>query len=123
VNAAPDWGGARKQTATFVGEPQDAAASIVWVWRHFDQAATFKGLQSGSERGSIHCEQRRYWPHGWRLGAIEGHQERKLAVGQFEGAQCVVEAPRQGTRGTLNVKTETAISHEERGLVRKQIRA
>jgi hypothetical protein len=69
VNAAPDWGGARKQTATFVGEPQDAAASIVWVWRHFDQAATFKGLQSGSERGSIHCEQRRYWPQFARCGS------------------------------------------------------
>jgi hypothetical protein len=123
VNALPDWNRANHQIAALRCEFQDAVSPIGWVWIHLDQPATLKRFQGGGQRGSIHCEQRSNWSHGRGLGTIQGHQERKLAIGQLEGTQCLIESPRQGAGGTLHVKTETAISHVERGFVREQIRA
>jgi hypothetical protein len=121
VDSLPHRNRASHQVAALGSEFQDAATAIAWVWRHLDQPATLKRLQGGGKGGSIHCEQRRDRSHGGRLGPIQGHQERKLAIGQLEGTQCFIESPCQGAGGTLYVKTEAAVSYEERGFVRKRI--
>jgi len=123
VNSFPDWNRANHEVAALRCEFQDAAPPIGRVWIYLDQPATLKRLESGGQRGSIHCEQGSNWSHGGKLGSIQRHQERKLAIGQLEGTQCLIESPRQGAGGTLHVKTETAISYVERGFVREQIRA
>jgi len=121
VSALPDWNRASKQVVSVPGEFQDAASPIGWVWIYLDQPAAFKRLQSGGQGGSIHCKQGCNRSHGRRLGAIQGHQKRKLPIGQFEGTQCFIESPCQGAGGALHMKTEAAVAYEDHGFVLKQI--
>jgi hypothetical protein len=85
------------------------------------EAATLERLEGGGQRGSIHGEQGGYWGHGRGLGAIEGHEERELSIGEAEGAQGFIESPGQGAGGALNMETETGVANEESGFIRKQL--
>ena len=121
VGLLPHGNGACEEGASLGREYQDAAAAVGWVGRHFDQAAALQWLEGGGQRGSIHGKQSGDGAHGRRLGAIEGHQQRELAVGQFEGAEGFIEPAGQGAGGALDVKTEAAISNKKSSFVRKQI--
>lgn len=74
VSAFPDWKSASEQVFSLGSERQDAAAPIGGILRYFYQAATFERLQCSRQGGSIHGKQGGYWPHGWGLGTIHGHQ-------------------------------------------------
>ena len=121
VGLLPHGNSACQERTAFGGEYEDAAAAVGWVGRNLDQAAALERLEGGGERGAIHGEQGGYRAHGRWLGAIEGHQQGELAVGQVEGAQGFIEAAGEGAGGALDVKTEAAVAYEEGGFVRKQI--
>jgi hypothetical protein len=91
-------------------ELQNAAAAIGGVLRHFEQSATFKRFQSSGQRGAIHGEQRGYWAHGRRLGAIQRHEKGELSIGKVEWTQDFVEAARQGASRALHMKTEATVA-------------
>jgi hypothetical protein len=121
MGLVPDGNGAGEERLAFGGEDEDAAAAVGWVGRNFDQAAAFEGFEGSGQSGAIHGEQGGDWPHGRRGGAIERHQERELAVGEFEGAEGFIEPAGKGAGGALDVKTEAAIAYEEGGFVRERI--
>jgi hypothetical protein len=120
VRALPLGDGARQQGASFFREDEDTAAAVVRVKLDFHESAAFQWLQGCCEGGSIHGQQGSDRPHRRRLRTVQRHQERKLAVGQIEGAQLFIEAPGQGPSGTLDVETETTIPNEEGCFVRQR---
>lgn len=107
----PDGKRAGEEIAAPGGEDEDAAATVGWVGGDFDQAAALKWLEGGGKRGAIHGEQRGDGAHGWRVGAIERHEERELAVGEIEGAECFIETTGEGAGGALDVQAEAAIAN------------
>jgi hypothetical protein len=117
VGALPHRERARQQVAAFVGEDEDSTATVAWILLDFDQAAAFERLERCRQSGPIHGEQGSDRPHGRRFGTIERHEQRKLAVGKFEGAQFLIEAPGEGSRGTLHVKTKAPVFDHECCLV------
>lgn len=90
VRRLPDRQGARQKRPAFVGEDQYAAAAVVWILLNLDEATALKRFQRGGQSGPIHRKQRSDGPHRRRLGAIERHEEGKLAVSKFEAAQFLI---------------------------------
>ena len=109
VGLAPGGDGAGEEAAAFAGELEDAAAAVGGVGRDFDEAAALKGFESGGEGGAVHGEEGGDGAHGGGLGAVEGHEERELAVGQAEGAEGDVEAAGEGAGGALDVEAEAGV--------------
>ena len=109
VGLEPDGKGASKESASFVGKDEDAAAAVVGIALDFKQATAFKWFQRGGKRGAIHCEQGSDRTHRGRLRAIERHKEGELPIGEFEGAKFFVETTAKGARCTLHMKAKTAI--------------
>jgi len=113
VSALPYGNRTRQQGSPFVGEDENAAATVVRIGFDFDEAAALKRLQSGGQGGSIHGEQGSDGAHGRRLGTIERHEQGELPVGEFEGAQFLIETPGQGTCRTLHMETQTSVFDHE----------
>jgi hypothetical protein len=111
VCGLPDGKRTGEEVAAFGGEDEDAAAAVGRIGRYLDQAAALKWLEGGGKRGAIHGEQRGDRAHGRRVGAIERHEERELAVGEIEGAECLIETTGEGAGGALDVKAEAAIAN------------
>ena len=70
-----------------------------------------------SQRRAIHREERGYGGHSGGDRPIERHHQRELSVGQSDGAEGVVEAPCQCSRGSLHMQAEAAVSDLDCGLV------
>ena len=117
VSALPYGNRTRQQGSPFVGEDENAAATVVRIGFDFDEAAALKRLQSGGQGGSIHGEQGSDGAHGRRLGTIERHEQGELSVGKLKGPQFLVEAPGQGACRTLHMKTETSVFDHQRCLI------
>ncbi len=75
-----------------------------------------EGFEGCGQGGSIHCEERCDCRHAGWFGAVEGHHERELAVCQVKGAERVVEAACECPCRSLEMKTETGVANQERGL-------
>jgi len=99
------------------GEGEQAPAAVGGVGGDFDKAAALEGLEGGGEGGAVHGEEGGHGGHAGRIGAVERHHQGELAVGQSEGAEGVVEAARERTRGPLHVQAEAAVPDVDRGLV------
>ena len=98
---------------------EDATAAIGGILPDFDEAAALERFQRGGESGAIHGEQRSDGRHGWRLGPVEGDEQRELSIGEAEGAKRGVEATRKGAGCALHVETEAAVPDHEGGSERK----
>jgi hypothetical protein len=88
-----------------------AAAFVGAVHVDFQKAAAFERLEIGGESRAIHGEERRNVTEARRLGAIERHQQRELALCQIEWPQRIVKAPGQRARGPLDVQTKAAVAN------------
>lgn len=121
VGALPNGEGAGEQSLAPGGENEGAVAVIVGIFCHADQAAPLKRLESGGERGAVHGQQIRNRPHGWRLRAVQRHEQRKLTVGEVQRAEGQVEAAGQGTGGALHVQAEAMVPNEQCGGIRERI--
>jgi len=114
MGALPDGKCAGEQCATLVGEDEDAAAAIIGIALDFQEAAPLERLQCSSEGGAIHGEQGSDGSHCWRFGAVERHQQRELAVSEFERAKFLVEAAGESAGCTLDMQAETALFDHQR---------
>jgi hypothetical protein len=120
MSALPDGDRADEQVSSFGGKNQDAASPIGGVLRNVDKATTLQRLQGGGQCGSIHGEEGSNGAHrGW-LGTIQGHQKRKLTVGQTEGTEDFIEAAGEGAGSSLDMKAETAVPHLKGRFVRQR---
>jgi len=113
VCALPYGQGSGEKASSFFGENQDPAATIGGVGLDLNQPAAFQRLQRSGQRRPIHRKQGSDRPHRRRLRAIQGHEQGELPVGEFERAKFFIESPRQGTRCTLHVETETSILDQQ----------
>ena len=93
------------------GEGQTAAAFVGIIDGYGDQTAPLERLQIGGQCRAIHGKQGGNFPDARGLGAIEGHQQRELAVGEVERPQCRVKAPRHRPRGLLKVQTKAGVAN------------
>jgi len=78
---------------------------------HLQEAATFERLEIGRQRGAVHGQQSRNIADARRRGPIERHQQRKLALGQPERPQRVVEAPRQRASRPSDMEAKAVVAH------------
>ena len=83
--------------------------------------ASLERLQIGGKRGAIHGQQRRDASDGWGLGPVERHQQRELAARQADGAQRVVETPRDRARGPLHVEVYAGVANVMGNFERQRI--
>jgi hypothetical protein len=95
------------------GQAQPAATAVGGIFGDRDQAAPLQRLECGGEGSAIHGEQSCDGRESGRLGTIERHHERELAVSQTNGAQCFIKAARQCARSPLHVEAETAVAHTQ----------
>src|SRR5439155_7094376 len=107
-----------QQCASGVGQAQTAAAPVSIVDRYLDETAPLERLQGGGQSRAVHRQQGRDFADAWRLGAVERHHQRELAIGEPEWPKCRVKAPRYRPRRTLKVQTETGVANPERGFER-----
>lgn len=118
VGLLPDGHSASEQSLPLRGQAEPAATSIRGIGGNPDKTAPLQWFQDSGECGAIHgqeiCDRR----HSRRLRAIERHNEGKLAVGQCDGAQRLIEAASQGAGRPLHMKTEAAVVHVQRGFER-----
>jgi hypothetical protein len=110
MGTRPHSDGAREQRFPLGSQLQQTSAVVVVVCRDLDQATTFERFQGGGQGRPIHRQQRRHRPDCRRLRAVQRHQHRELPIRQTERAQCVVEPPRERSRGALHVKAEARIA-------------
>jgi hypothetical protein len=90
--AFPDGHGAGEEGFALAGEMKEAAAAVGGVDGEHEEAAAGEGLEGSGESGAIHTEEIGHCGHtGW-VGAIEGHEQGKLTVGEVDGTKCFVEA-------------------------------
>ena len=101
----PERHGCGEKSLTRRSKFQAAAAPVGGVGEDGDQATPLERFERGGERGAIHGEEGGHGCHTRRLGAIERHQKRKLAIGQAMGAQHFIETASEGARRPLHVKT------------------
>jgi hypothetical protein len=121
VRAFPDGKGASEKSASIVREDEDAASAVIGIPGDLQKAAALKRFKGSGQSSAVHCEKRSHGPHGWWLRAVEGHQERKLPIGQFEGTKLFVEAPCEGASCTLHVETETSVFNHQRCFERQRL--
>ena len=110
MGTRPHWDGAREQLFPLRSQLQQTSAVVVVVCRDLDQATTFERFQGGGQGCPIHRQQRCHRPDCGRLRAVQRHQQRELPIRQTERAQCVVEPPRERSRGALHMKAEARIA-------------
>ena len=91
--------------------------------RNFDKAPSLERLQCRGQGGTVHRKQGCDGAHGRWLGAIQGHQERELAVGQAEGTENLVEASAQNAGCALDMKAKTAVPNHDCCFVREAFSA
>src|SRR5215469_17145586 len=58
VSAQPDGNGSCQQPSALWGQRHEATAAVGWVDGYLEQAAAHERLESGCERGAVHCQQR-----------------------------------------------------------------
>jgi hypothetical protein len=88
----PDGNGAGEELPALGGEVEEAAAAVRGVGGDFEETAALEGLEGGGEGGAIHAQEIGDGGHAGRLRAMEGHEQGKLTIGEFDGTKCVVEA-------------------------------
>jgi hypothetical protein len=113
AGALPDGNGAGEEGFALGGEVQKAAAAVGRVGRNFQEAAAPERFEGGGEGRSVHAKEIGDGRHARRVGTIEGHEEGKLTIGEFDGTKCVVEAASESSGGTLHVETEAAVTNPE----------
>jgi hypothetical protein len=64
--------------------------------------------------GSVHGQQVGDAAQARRLGTVQRHQQRELAVGQAHRPQGLVEATGQGPRGALDVQAKARVADVQR---------
>jgi len=115
MRAPPDRNGAREQRATRGREFEPAAASVMGVDHHRDEAAPPQRFERGGERRAVHGKQGCDRTDAGRLGPVQRHHRRILPAGEAERPQRVVEPPRQRARRALQVKAQARVPDQERG--------
>ena len=99
-------------------QSQAAAAFVGIVDRHGDETAALERLQIGGQCCAVHRQEGRNFSDARRLGAVERHHQRELAIGEPERPKCRVKAPRHRPRRALKVQTKTGVANPERGFER-----
>ena len=122
VRALPRRQRLAEQFAPLRGEFQEAAAPVRRISDHFDQPAPLQRFQRCGQSRPVHSQQGSHRSHGRWLGTVERHEEGKLAIGQSEGAQGVIEQPAEDARRPLHMETKAGIPYKEGGFVREQFR-
>ena len=107
----PHWDGGGEERPPGLGQAQAAAAFVGWVDRHLDKPAAFERLQIGGQGRPVHRQQRRHGADARRLRAIERHQQRKLAIGQVERPQHLIETARHRARRALQMQAQAGIAN------------
>lgn len=98
------------------GEQDAATAPIVRIGLDRDQALALERLQRGGKRGPVRAEQGGERTDRGGHRPVQGHQQRKLRVGEPDRAEQRIEAPRQHTRRALRMQAEAGVAHVKRGL-------
>jgi hypothetical protein len=92
AGAFPEGDGAGEEGFAPGREVEQAAAAVGGIGGDFEQATALERFEGGGEGGAIHAEEIGHRGHTGRVGAIEGHEQRKLPIGELGGTKCVVEA-------------------------------
>jgi hypothetical protein len=119
VRLLPQGRGRSQQRAALGCKVQAATAAVFRVDGDFNEAAPLERLERSGERGAIHRQQRSDGGHTRRLWSIQRHEQRKLAVGEAEGAQSIVETARECACRALNVETEATVANPQGRLKRE----
>lgn len=115
VFALPDGEGGGEESASGIGEGKFAATAVGGVLGDLDEGAAFEGLEGGGEGGAVHGEKGcDFGDVGW-CGAVERHQDGKLAVSEAERGKSAVELAGERAGGALGMEAETGIADVERG--------
>ena len=101
-----------EQCATRGGNREAPAAFIFHVDRNLHQLAAFKGLEGRSQRGAVHRKQCRDAADRRGFRPVQRHQQRKLAMRETNWTEHIVETSRQSARRTLDVETQTIVTHQ-----------
>ena len=101
-----------EQGATGGGNREATTTFIFRIDRNLDQLAAFKGLEGRSQRGAVHGKQCRDAADCRGFRPVQRHQQRKLAMRETNRTEHIVETSRQSARRTLDVKTQTIITHQ-----------
>lgn len=113
VGLLPDRHRRGKQLPALRSQAQPPATSVGGIFGDYNQAAPLKRFERGCEGGTIHGKESCNGCHTRRFRAIERHHEGKLAVGQADRAQRLIEAASQGTRRPLHMQTQTAVANAQ----------
>jgi len=107
----PYGNGFLEQGPPFARERESAIALIGFIHGDLDQPAALKRFQIGGQGCAVHRKQLRHAADRRRLGPIERHQKRELAVGQCKRAERIVEAAGEGARGALHMQAQACVTH------------
>ena len=86
------------------------------VDRYRDETSALERLQVGGQRRAVHREHSRNVADARRFGAVERHQQRKLAIGEPERPQRRIKTARQRPRRLLKVETQAGITNPARDI-------
>ena len=111
----PNRVGLHQQRATRWRQSETPATAIFLVDRNFQKPAPFEWFEIGRESRAVHREKGRDAAKRRRLWPVERHQQRKLAIGEIERAQYVVETTRQRTGRAVNMQAQAIVTHQVRG--------
>jgi hypothetical protein len=111
MRASPDGYSVYEQRATRGRQLQPAAASIVGVDHHRDEAAPLQRLERCGQCRAVHRKQGGYRTDAGRLGLVQRHHHRVLPAGQAKRPQRFVETPRKRPRGALQVKAQAGVAN------------
>jgi hypothetical protein len=109
VRLLPDGKRTGQESASLFSENEDAATAVVGIALDSKEASALEWFQCGSQSCAIHGEQGCDGSHRGRLRAVEGHEERELTVGEFEGTKFFIETPGKSTSCALHMQAKTAV--------------
>ena len=109
MDALPNRQCTREQHFARPRQCQPTTSSVGGIDSDADQSAPQQRLEQRRQCRAIHAKQRCSRAEAWRLGAVERHQQRELAIRQAQWAESVIKAPRQSTCRTLAVKTQAML--------------
>ena len=109
MDALPNRQRTREQDFARPRQCQPTTSPVGGIDSDTDQSAPEQRLEQCRQCRAIHAKQRCRRAEARRLGAVERHQQRELAIRQAQWAESVIKAPRQSTCRTLGVKTQAVL--------------
>ena len=114
MRRVPDRARVAEQGASGLRQGETSYPPVLGVRSRHDEAARLYGLEIGGQRRAVHRQQRGDGPERRRLRSIERHQQRKLAAGQPERMERLVEYARHGPRRALRMQAQAGVAHPQR---------